>query len=201
MARIRRDTKNAGERARTWGPPAGGLSRGMRQPVEGVRPLSDTLFLAPCLASLSLRLAREREAGVRGSWMLPSANADAPTSTVQCPPSWTRPQGGNADEVDPSRSCDRGVSQVSGSAFLTPLTPLGICTPSEKRPTVWLGEKSDCARYGRREERPEEGREPARGLRRSLLPRYLRPLLACWAKSERLPELEMNGNSTPENAN
>jgi hypothetical protein len=69
--------------------------------------LSDTLFLAPCLASRSLRLAREREAGVRGSWMLPSANADAPTSTVQCPPSWTRPQGGNADEVDPSRSRGR----------------------------------------------------------------------------------------------
>ena len=30
--------------------------------------------------SRSLRLAREREAGVWGNWMLPSANADAPTS-------------------------------------------------------------------------------------------------------------------------
>lgn len=45
---------------------------------------------------------------------------------------------------------------------------LAICTPSEKRPTVRLGEKSECALP--REERPEEGREPARVLAVILLP-------------------------------
>jgi hypothetical protein len=40
--------------------------------VEGALPLPPR--------SRSLRLAREREAGVWGNWMLPSANADAPTS-------------------------------------------------------------------------------------------------------------------------
>jgi hypothetical protein len=40
--------------------------------VEGALPLPPR--------SRSLRLAREREAGVWGDWVLPSANADAPTS-------------------------------------------------------------------------------------------------------------------------
>lgn len=43
------------------------------------------------------------------------------------------------------------------------------------------------------EKRPEDGERIGERAAASLLPRYLRPLLACWAKSERLPELEMNG--------
>jgi hypothetical protein len=42
-------------------------------------PVSDTLFLAPLLALVQSAWL-VREAGVRGNWMLPSANADAPTS-------------------------------------------------------------------------------------------------------------------------
>ena len=42
--------------------------------------------VAPRLASRLLRLTPQREAGVRGSWMLPSANADAPTSLSRVTP-------------------------------------------------------------------------------------------------------------------
>jgi hypothetical protein len=62
------------------GASAGGQSWGLCQPDEGVRPLGDLALPCSPPRSRSLRLAREREAGVRGSWMLPSANADAPTS-------------------------------------------------------------------------------------------------------------------------
>jgi hypothetical protein len=53
---------------------------GMRQPVEGVRPLRTTFFLAPLLALFHSGCPREREAGVRRSWLRPMANANAPTS-------------------------------------------------------------------------------------------------------------------------
>lgn len=64
---------------------------------------------------------------------------------------------------------DSGDREVGGGvpakklAVPDPATPLGICTPSEKRPTVWLGEKSDCALRSKRGRRT--GRESARELR------------------------------------
>ena len=42
--------------------------------------MSKPFFLAPLLALFHSGCPREREAGVWGNWMLPSANADAPTS-------------------------------------------------------------------------------------------------------------------------
>jgi hypothetical protein len=40
--------------------------------------LGGTFFLAPLLALISIRLPREREAGVRGDWLGPTAKVDAP---------------------------------------------------------------------------------------------------------------------------
>ena len=68
---MRREDKGASAGGLTWG----GASRSRE-----LRPESDPLFLAPPPRSLSPWLPREKEAGVRGNWMLPSANADAPTS-------------------------------------------------------------------------------------------------------------------------
>ena len=62
----------------------GSLSRwpylGWGQPVEGAAARERPALPCSPPRSLSPWLPREREAGVRGNWMLPSANADAPTS-------------------------------------------------------------------------------------------------------------------------
>jgi excisionase family DNA binding protein len=75
----RNQEKNAGE---TRG--QGSLSRwpylGWGQPVEGAAARERPALPCSPPRSLSPWLPREREAGVRGNWMLPSANADAPTS-------------------------------------------------------------------------------------------------------------------------
>ena len=69
---------------------AAGLAWGWAQPVEGVaaQGANARSSLLPSSLSFHFGYRDEREAGVRGSWMLPSANADAPTSTVQCPLLW-----------------------------------------------------------------------------------------------------------------
>jgi hypothetical protein len=57
-----------------------GLAWGWGQPGEGVAAQERACSsLLPSSLSFSLPPAA-REAGVRGNWMLPSANADAPTS-------------------------------------------------------------------------------------------------------------------------
>ena len=83
------------------GASAGGQSWGLCQPDEGVRPLGDLALPCSPPRSRSLRLAREREAGVRGIGRGLTANADAPASALQSPPPRApRLSAKGLDEVD-----------------------------------------------------------------------------------------------------
>jgi hypothetical protein len=127
-------------------------------------------YVLPCSPprSLSLRLTREREAGVRGSWVWPRtiANANAPTSLSNLLLFGLRGIGGSTDEGRPYP----GEVQVSGRPRMTP-----ACPPRNVRLV-----RNPNVHYVRRtkEERPEEGRGSARELRPALLPQShnLRPL-------------------------
>jgi len=81
--------------------------RGSLRPVGPLRELGSRSrecapHAAPRLTSLSLHLTREREAGVRGSWVWPRtiANTNAPTSLSNLLLLGLHGIGGSTDEVD-----------------------------------------------------------------------------------------------------
>ena len=152
-------------------------------------------YVLPCSPprSLSLRLTREREAGVRGSWVWPRtiANANAPTSLSNLLLFGLRGIGGSTDEGRPYPGGGSGERATSHD----PGMPAAKCTASEK---------SECALRSKNERREAGGGERIGERAAASPPATIAQPPASFPVYRRsrdcMPELERNGKPTPKAA-